>query len=260
MKLKIMNIGKKIKTFTNEGAIVIKKVLNNVQIKKLKSELENAIQEDSKRYPNVFDKGMVHNCMVRGTNMALLLDNKVMNYWLGKLFSETCVIYAYQSSSLPPNQKNYGSRIHVDSPRFIKGYTTNLGIFFPLDDFTIKNGATYYLPGSHKSPDIPSEKFFYKNAKRLICKAGDMIIIDARVFHAAGFNSTSTPRHSLTINFCRSFMKTRFDFPRLIPKNILKKLKNKGKQLIGMNVRMPTSLDEFYLPEKKRLYKTNQER
>jgi mannose-6-phosphate isomerase-like protein (cupin superfamily) len=36
--------------------------------------------------------------------------------------------------------------------------------------------------------------------------------------------------------------------------------KNKGKQLIGMNVRMPTSLDEFYLPEKKRLYKTNQER
>ena len=85
-----MNIKKKSKTFTNEGTIVIKKVLNNKLVKKLKTELENAIQHDSKTYPNVFDKGMVHNCMVRGTNMALLLDNKVMNYWLGKLFSETC--------------------------------------------------------------------------------------------------------------------------------------------------------------------------
>lgn len=259
MKLKKINIKKKIKTFINEGAIIIEKVLNNTQIKKLKTELVNAIQEDSKRYRNVFDKGMVHNCMARGINMALLLDNKVMNYWLGKLFSETCIIYAYQSSSLPPNQTNYGSRIHVDSPRFIKGYSTNLSIFFPLDDFTIENGATYYLPGSHKYPNIPTEKFFYKNAKRLCCKAGDMIVMNPRVFHAAGFNTTSNPRHALTINFCRSFMKTRFDFPRLVPKKYLKKLKNKGKQLIGMNVRVPTSLKEFYLPKKKRLYKTNQE-
>jgi hypothetical protein len=41
---------------------------------------------------------------------------------------------------------------------------------------------------------------------------------------------------------------------------IIQKLKNNGKRLIGMNVRVPTSLDEFYLPEKKRLYKSNQER
>jgi hypothetical protein len=32
------------------------------------------------------------------------------------------------------------------------------------------------------------------------------------------------------------------------------------KYLAKYNVRVPTSLDEFYLPEKKRLYKTNQER
>ena len=125
--------------------------------------------------------------------------------------------------------------------------------------FIIFVGILLFSYGIHLLSNLKDEDG-YKNAKRLICKAGDMIVINPRVFHAAGFNATSTPRHALTINFCRSFMKTRFDFPRLVPKNILKKLKNKGKQLIGMNVRVPTSLDEFYLPEKKRLYKANQER
>ena len=245
--------------FKKNGVIIIPKVISKSKIKKLISELEKAIQFDAIHYPNVFDKGMVHNCMVRGLNMALILDNKIMNYWIDRLFSETSVIYAYQSSSLPPNKKNYGSRVHVDSPRFINGYSTNIGVFFALNDFTLKNGATYYLPGSHKSSVVPSEKFFYKNAKRLTCNAGDMIIINPRVFHAAGYNSTDKTRHALTINFCRSYMRQRFDFARLVPKKIINKLGKKGKQLIGMNVRVPTSLKEFYLPEKKRLYKPNQE-
>jgi ectoine hydroxylase-related dioxygenase (phytanoyl-CoA dioxygenase family) len=251
-----MNLEKK---FKKDGVLVITKVISKPIIKKLISELEKAIKLDAKKYPKVFDKGMVHNCMTRGLNMALLLDNKIMNYWIDILFSKSSIIYAYQSSSLPPNKKNYGSRVHIDSPRFINGYSTNIGILFPLNDFTIENGATYYLPGSHKSATVPSEKFFYKNAKRLICSAGDMVIINPRVFHAAGHNNTNKTRHALTLNICRSYMKQRFDLPRLVSKKLINKLGKKGKQLIGMNVRVPTSLKDFYLPKRKRLYLPNQE-
>lgn len=247
-----------IKNLHEDGVTIIPDVLDDELISTLRQELENAIIEDNTRYPDIFDKGMVHNCMMRGRYMAELLDNPILNAYLNEAFSETCIVYAYQSSSLPPNQGNYGSRIHVDSPRFIPGYQTNLGVIFPLDDFTLENGATYYLKGSHNREQLPTEKEFFANASRACCKAGDMIFFCGRVVHAAGFNSTNHTRHSLTINICRSYMRQRFDFPRLVPQATIDSLGENGRRLLGMNVRMPTSLEEFYLPPEQRLYKPNQ--
>lgn len=242
----------------HDGIAVIPNVLQKGIINELIIELEAAIQKDKILYPNVFDRGMIHNCMSRGKNMAKLLDNSVMNAYLSKCFSDTAIIYAYQSSSLNPNSGNYGSRIHVDCPRFIENYYTNMGVIWPLTNFTEDNGATYYLPGSHKLENLPNENFFYKNCKRALANAGDMILLNSRLVHAAGINKTKDVRHALTINFCRSFMRQRFDFVRLLSNETMALLGEDGKRLIGMNVRMPTSLDEFYLPPDKRLYKANQ--
>lgn len=247
-----------IQALDRDGVIIVPKVLAVEQVETLRKELESAIADDALSLPDAFDKGMVHNCMVRGRSMARLLDNPTMNAYLSASFSDTCIVYAYQSSSLPPGHGNYGSRVHVDSPRFIPGYATNMGVIFPLDDFTRENGATYYLKGSHKIPELPDEPTFFANASRALCSAGDMILFSGRLIHAGGTNTTANTRHSLTINFCRSYMRQRFDFPRLVPAETINGLGEHGRRLIGMNVRMPTSLDEFYLPVEQRLYKPNQ--
>lgn len=246
--------------YESEGAIVVPSVLARSQVAVLKSELKLAIVEDMDARPDVFDKGMVHNCMFRGRAMASVLENQVMNEYLSRLLSPTSIIYAYQSSSAPPGASNYGGRIHVDSPRFISGYRTNMGVIFPLDDFTKENGGTLYCKGSHKREELPQEKEFYERASVITCSAGDMIVFDARLVHATGVNSTSEARHALTINFCRSYMRQRFDFCRMeeAQQEHIKTLNMDGKRLLGMNVRMPVSLDEFYLPESERLYKPGQ--
>ena len=46
--------------------------------------------------------------------------------------------------------------------------------------------------------------------------------------------------------------------PKLISEELLSMLNENGRRFIGMNVRMPKSLEEFYLPEDQRLYKPNQ--
>ena len=250
---------KLIDQFKSEGACVVKDVLDNDKVELLRAELSRAREMDLRERPDVFDSGMVHNCMLRGKEMAKLLDNPTMNEYTKAVLSPTFILYAYQSSSLPPGGDNYGSRVHRDCPRFIPDYVTNTGVFFPLDDFNLENGATYYLKGSHKKGDIPDEKFFYENASRLICQAGDMVMIDALLVHAAGVNKTNKIRHALTMNFCRSYMRQRFDFCRMVDHRFIQSLGEDGKRLMGWNVRMPTSLDEFYLPEEERLYKSGQE-
>ena len=247
--------------FREEGACIVPGGIDPHRIQLLKAELAAAVEEDLQQRPDVFDTGMVHNCMLRGREMARLLDDPLVNSYTKVFLSESFILYAYQSSSLPPGESNYGSRIHVDCPRFTGGYVTNTGVMFPLDDFTLDNGATYYLKGSHKwsNEDQLSEKEFYSQADRLVCTAGDLIFLDARLLHAAGTNYTNEYRHALTMNFCRCFMRQRFDFCRMVPTGFFDSLGPDGRRLMGWDVRVPTNLEEFYLPPEERLYKPGQE-
>src|SRR6185369_14759252 len=82
--------------------------------------------------PGYIDEWMVHNLMVRGRPFLRLLENRVLHAYLDEFLSDTCILYAYTSSSMPPGGSNYSRRIHVDCPRVIPGYVTNVGI--TLDD------------------------------------------------------------------------------------------------------------------------------
>ena len=60
------------------------------------------------------------------------------------------------------------------------------------------------------------------------------------------------------MNVCRSYMRQRFDYPRLVSPEVLAGLGEVGRRFLGFNVRMPASLAEYYLPEPHRLYKAGQ--
>jgi hypothetical protein len=54
-------------------------------------------------------------------------------------------------------------------------------------------------------------------------------------------------------------MKQRMDWVRLIPREFTDVLNDQARRLIGFDTRVPTSMQEYSLPEKDRLYKANQE-
>jgi ectoine hydroxylase-related dioxygenase (phytanoyl-CoA dioxygenase family) len=223
--------------------------------------LQQAIDEDLARWqgkPGYIDHWMVHNLMIRGLPFLRLLENRVIHAYLDEILSDTCIVYAYTSSSMPPRGTNYSRRIHVDCPRMIPGYVTNVGITLALDDFTKENGATELLPNSQWRVDMPNDAEFDRNAIRLMPEAGQAIVFNARTWHRGGVNQTNEPRHAITINVCRSFMRQRFDYPRLMPPELLDQLGPVGRRFLGFNVRVPTSLEEYYVPEEQRLYKGGQ--
>jgi hypothetical protein len=54
-------------------------------------------------------------------------------------------------------------------------------------------------------------------------------------------------------------MKQRMDWVRFIPESISNQLNAQAKRIIGYDTRIPSSLEEFFQPEDKRLYKGGQE-
>ena len=250
----------KLNEIATKGFAVIPHMLEDLGAAgRLRELLLQCIDEDLERYGNDHvDRWMVHNLMVRGAPFARLLEHEMMHAYLSELLTPTCILYAYSSSSMPAGGANYSHRMHVDSPRLIPGYLTNVGVIFALDDFTAENGATYFLPGSFKRWEAPAEAEFLKQAERVFPKAGDAVIFNARTFHMGAVNRTPRPRHAITMNVCRSYMRQRFDYPRLVPKPVVDQLGETGRRFLGFNVRMPTSLEEYFVPESQRLYKAGQ--
>ena len=113
------------------------------------------------------DDYMVHNPMMLDRRFLDLLENPAIVGALDTFLGPTSILYAYTSSSMPAGGSNYSRRVHVDSPRVIPGYMTNLGVIVALDDFTDDNGATYFLPRSFERTDPPSEEEFFAGAQRV---------------------------------------------------------------------------------------------
>jgi ectoine hydroxylase-related dioxygenase (phytanoyl-CoA dioxygenase family) len=247
---------------SSDGYLIIENLLDKNFIEGCKVELEKAIAEEERMYrdnPWYKDYGMVMLCALYGGTFLKFFELESIFEPFNAVLGDSCIVYAYTSSSMPPMNTNYSNRVHVDCPRMIPGYPTNMGATILLDDFTEENGATYYLPASHKLLEKPSDDFFFKNSKRLTGKAGTIFFFDARLWHCGGANHTNHWRHALTLNMCRGYMKQRIDIPRAMAAVDTSALSNFAKQKLGYFAQAPASLDEYYVtPENRKFKQSNQ--
>lgn len=76
-------------------------------------------------------------------------------------------------------------------------------VMWMLDDYTAENGATLVVPGSHLSGRQPDHALD-SNANWIPATgpAGTALVLEGRIWHSTGANTTQRPRVGLTTNFC----------------------------------------------------------
>ena len=101
-----------------------------------------------------------------------------------------------------------------------------------LDDFTIANGATRIVPGSHRSTDPvdPDATFTYAEMP-----AGSLLVFDGALWHAGGGNSTSDQRRrSINFNFNLSWLRQQENQYLGISREDWAKLPERLQRLLGL--------------------------
>ena len=107
-------------------------------------------------------------------------------------------------------------RAHIDTPYRFEDFarTSNdelfgVQIIIPLDQFTLQNGATCILPGSHKSrfyyKDIEDNQEEYNNLLttqgfQFVSNPGDALIYNSRTLHSTMPNNSNEFRSAMLIN------------------------------------------------------------
>jgi hypothetical protein len=202
--------------------------------------------------------GTLHHLPCAGGVFLELLEADHGQAVLQSFFDGPYILNTYGGVLNLPNDASYVARVHRDQRTFSGDLHLMAQILIMLDDFTEANGATYLLTGSHRSAERPPDELFFLDAVRAVGAAGSILMFDSNLWHAAGINRTDRPRRALTLAFTRPFMKQQLDYPRALGYDRGETFSPALRQLLGYNARVPVSLDEWYQPPDKRLYKREQ--
>jgi ectoine hydroxylase-related dioxygenase (phytanoyl-CoA dioxygenase family) len=96
--------------------------------------------------------------------------------------------------------------LHADSGAIADelGYSVCNSVWL-LDDFTETNGATRMVPGSHRWRQLPEPGFYAAHpAQQLVLgKAGDVVVMNAHMWHGGTANRTAAPRRAMHVYYTR---------------------------------------------------------
>lgn len=74
-----------------------------------------------------------------------------------------------------------------------------------LDDFTLANGATRIVPGSHRWRRVPPAGLYdpYPGEMLVTGKAGTVVIMNAHAWHGGSANTSDAPRRAMHVYYTR---------------------------------------------------------
>ncbi len=135
-----------------------------------------------------------------------------------RLLGDNVVLLQQNGLFNRPQLQHYQTHWHRDLSyqHWTSSEPLAINALLTLDDFTLENGATHVLPGSHLRAEFPSEAYVEKFATPLVAPAGTFLVLDAMLYHRAGRNHSSGERRALNHLIGRPFMAQQFDLSRMV--------------------------------------------
>jgi ectoine hydroxylase-related dioxygenase (phytanoyl-CoA dioxygenase family) len=257
------------RSFAKHGCFIVEGVLDRAFLSDLANSLYS-VQEKirsvvgEERLQRSKEIGVLRFMQLYDANFIKLLEVPAAIDIVDRLLSPTAIQHAQNGFIIPslpadgPEPDVFQMNFHQDFPRVLNGSMMSLNVYFAISDFTKEAGATRLIPGSHQVAARPTQEEIAERSVDVVCPAGSLIVFESTLWHAGGFNRSGRDRLSVNHQFTRSYIKQQLDYPRAIGADVAAGLAPRTQQLLGFYTRVPASLDEYYQPPEKRLYRSNQ--
>ena len=134
---------------------------------------------------------------------------------------------------------------YIPSPWPPFAFGVNVGI--ALTDFTFENGATLFVPGSHKELHAPDPDGLYPQAQPVLCRAGAIFALDDRLWHQTGANVTQNEhRIGLFAHYTRSFLAPQERWADCMAPELKASLSPSLRELLAIGTHPSRQLDDVH--------------
>lgn len=203
-------------------------------------------------------EGTAHHALGQGNSLDRLVADMPLMDQIEHYFAGKTILLNFGATLHPPGSRAYTHKPHRDVRTWSNEFRLSLNMLVMLDDFTLENGATLLMEGTHRTEAMPSAEVFAERAISLTGKAGDIILFDSLAVHSAAPNRSDALRRGLTLCFGRPFMKPQMDWPRFLPVESHAGLTPTARQLLGFHARVPASIEDYYQPAENWAFKADQ--
>ena len=235
------------KQLDEQGYLIFKNVLAPAEIESLLARLEElwAAEGDHAGEENYFEAGVrrLANLANKGEIFRNLYVHPQVLEVIETVMGPDVRVAMVNARDVPPHT---GVRMsfHMDSDkgrvRDDKGSNAATAIWM-LDEFTVANGATAFVPGSHLLGKSPREALTDINATHpdeivIEGKPGDVLVFNGHCWHAGRPNETDRHRRAVLVHYLRA------DVPR--PENRRQHLDNDQAAVLPARERELLGLDD----------------
>lgn len=113
-------------------------------------------------------------------------------------------------------------------------YPFAVNIAWALDDFTVENGATRFVPGSHRRDHGPGRVSAREKTVAITCKAGSIFAMDGRVWHQTGANASAGDRRAgLFAYYVRPFIRPQWNWYLTLAPEIVREAGPLLREMLG---------------------------
>lgn len=181
---------------------------------------------------------------------------------LDLILGETAILRFFNVSMTVPSSTGAPTQInnhfHQNFPIQLAGADGKalfLECVFCLSDPPMPFGV---VPGSHKEKRKYTIVELEKEESRLIWQTGDMLVMNPFLWHRELINQTEQTLLNAHLQFTRPFFKQHIDYMGALDSQSLAGLPERSRILLGGYTRVPTRIEDFYLPPNERPYRSGQ--
>jgi ectoine hydroxylase-related dioxygenase (phytanoyl-CoA dioxygenase family) len=112
-----------------------------------------------------------------------------------------------------------------------------VNVMWPLDDFTVDNGATRIVRGSHRWTDRqpgPDDA-----VTQVEMPAGSALLYVGSLWHGGGANHTDSPRVGVVLHYAASWLRPVENHVLAVPRDVVAQLPERLQELLGYNIGPP---------------------
>lgn len=215
------------------------------------------------RLINAGEVGVIRGPMKYDPFFFKLLENNKIQNISQKSVSETSILHLQNGFIFPSQnekkiQNEFQFNFHRDYPRYHNGFVASINVLLTLDDIDERDEIFYVVPGAFQIKGELSQKFCFDNKISISAKAGSALVFDSTCWHCAGKNKSQHKWYGINHQFTHSYIKQQIDYVRMLGNSVVEKQSERVQQMLGYYTRVVTSLDEYYQPPEKRIYRRGQ--
>jgi len=190
--------------------------------------------EDGPRNQRVF--GLLN----KGTEFVELAEHPVAMALMGALLDPAFLLSSLTANIIGPG--GHPMYLHYDQdyvPPPWPAVPLVANLIWMLDDFTEDNGATRFVPGSHRDDPTGPESAGRSEAQTVSVggHAGSLVCLDGRVVHQTGANVTTDElRHGVIAYYCQPWIRQQENACLSILPEVWPTLSPRIRELVGLRM------------------------